>query len=191
MDFNKNLSSNLFSIAEDYIKLITSITGMKGIIFDPESKIIFSLITSKSFAIKEEIFMFEELKNIKKEEKYLNIKGIFFLRPNEANIDSLIKILKDPNFTDIHLFFTNTVKDEYLRKLAVSDEYAAIKSIQEVFIDFFIATTKLLHFDIDSTFMIKSHHSWSGFENAVVERIIDGIFSACMSLRLNPVIKSI
>lgn len=192
MDFNKSLSTNLLPIAEDYIKLMsTNIQGMKGLIFDSETKVIFSLITSKSLAVKEEIFMFDEIQNLKQDEKYLNIKGVFFLRPTEQNVDFLIKILKEPNFSDIYITFSNTLTEDLLQKIAFADVYASIKSIQEVFLDYYIVNNKLLHFDVDSTFMLKNLNSWSSTENFIIKRIVDGIFGVCMSLRLNPIIKII
>lgn len=190
MNNSSNKPSNLTLIAEDYIKLmIDQVSGMKSIVFDADTKVMFSLITSKSNAIKEEIFMFEEIKNLKPEEKYLNIKGLFFLRPTNKNIEMLCKILKNPNFVDIYLFFSNSVTEDNLRKLAHTDEYSSVKAVQEVYLDYFVINSKLFHLDIDSTPLIKNANLWKSNEYFILDRIVDGILSTCLSMRLNPVIK--
>lgn len=102
MDQRPNVST-LHEIAHDYINnMIQSVKGMKGIILDRETQIMFSLETSKSLAIKEEIFLFENIENIKEDQKY-DINAIFFIRPTETNINYLAKILQYFNFKEIHL----------------------------------------------------------------------------------------
>jgi hypothetical protein len=95
--------TTLHDIAKDYISnLIKNVKGSKGIILDKETQIIFSLETSKSFAIKEEIFMFENIEKLDINQK-LNIEGIFFIRPTEANLHLLKTILSSVTFKSIHL----------------------------------------------------------------------------------------
>lgn len=188
MEIAKQFS--LHSIAEDYVRyMVSQSPGMKSIIFDPETKVIFSLITSKSFAIKEEIFMFEELNKLKTEEKYPNIKGLFFLRPTDYNIDLLAKLLKQPNFYDISLYFTNTVNDDYLKKIAQSDEHGVIKNVQEVFLDYYIINSSLFHLDMNTSSLVKNIGLWKSQDHMMVERIVQSLIAMCYSTRLNPTIK--
>jgi hypothetical protein len=154
MDKNLSQISNLFEIAQDYIKnMINQVTGMKSIILDKETKIIFSMVASKSFAIKEEIFMFEDIENLK-DQKMLNIKGIFFIRPNESNLNLLSKLLVNPMFSEINIHFSNFVKDDYLKSLASYDENNFIKNIHEIYLDYFIVNSNLYHLGLDSTLSI-------------------------------------
>ena len=67
---------------------------------------IFSLLTSKSIAIKEEVFMFDEIEN-HRDEKMLTVKGIYFLRPTENNCIYLQKHLQNPLYGDIYICNTN------------------------------------------------------------------------------------
>lgn len=181
---------NLQTIAEDYVQLMThQTTGMKAIIFDQETKIMFSLVTSKSFAIKEEVFMFEEIKNLKPENKHLNVKGIFFLRPTDENLEYLMKILKDPNFVDIYLNFTNTVGDDILKSLAFADENASIKAINEIYFDYFTLNSNLFHLNIDLNCLVKNVNIWKSYDHLMAERTAEGITSACLGLRMYPIIK--
>ena len=102
MDSRPN-TITLHEIAHDYINnMIQNVKGMKGIIMDKETQTIFAMETSKSLAIKEEIFLFENIEKLDENQKY-NINGIFFIRPTEANIILLGKILQFMNFKEIHL----------------------------------------------------------------------------------------
>jgi hypothetical protein len=102
METRPNMIS-LHEIAQDYIhNMIQGVKGMKGIILDKETQVIFALETSKSIAIKEEIFLFENIEKLEESQKY-NINAIFFIRPTEANINLLSKVLQYLNFKDIHL----------------------------------------------------------------------------------------
>jgi hypothetical protein len=101
--FSEKTFYNLFDIGKDYItNMIHQVAGIKSIILDKETKTIFSLLTSKSFAIKEEVFMFDEIEN-HREEKMLTVKGIYFIRPTENNLVFLQKHLQNPMFGDIYL----------------------------------------------------------------------------------------
>lgn len=94
---------NLHNIAQDYIKnIIQSVKGMKGIIMDKETQVIISLETSKTFAINEEIFMFDNIEKINADQKF-SVNGIFILRPTELNLTMLTKILQNFCFKEIYL----------------------------------------------------------------------------------------
>lgn len=94
---------SLYDIGKDYISaMINQVPGIKSIILDEETKTIFSLLTVKSQAIKQEVFMFDQITN-HKDEKMLTIKGIYFIRPSENNLIFLQKHLQNPIYGDIHI----------------------------------------------------------------------------------------
>jgi len=100
---------NLHTIAQDYIKnIIQNVKGMKGIIMDKETQVIVSLETSKTFAINEEIFMFDNIEKINPNQKF-NVIGVFILRPTDINLNFLAKLLQNYCFKEIYLsiFFIN------------------------------------------------------------------------------------
>jgi hypothetical protein len=99
----KLLNTGLHKIANDYIRnMIQNVKGMKGIILDDDTQVIFSLVTSKSTAINEEIFMFENIQFL--QTQAYNIIGIFFIRPNEQNLRLLVNVLKTNQiFKEIHI----------------------------------------------------------------------------------------
>jgi vacuolar protein sorting-associated protein 45 len=186
-----NLS--LHEIAQDYINnMIQNVKGMKGIIMDKETQTIFALETSKSLAIKEEIFLFENIEKLEENQKY-NINGIFFIRPTEANINLLGQILQFMNFKEIHLNFTNFLSDENLKKLAQFDEHTQIKSIQEVYLDYYIMNSNFYHLGLESSLNLTTieERNWQRYEYQIFNRIVEGIISVCLSNRVLPVIKCV
>ena len=124
---------NLHEISNDYIEnMISNIKEMKAMIYDNETQIMFSLEFSKSTALKQEIFLFENIEKIQPNQKF-NLSGIFFLRPTDQNLTYLKTILENLNFKEIHLFFSNQISDEFLQKIAQFDINMQIKTIQEVY----------------------------------------------------------
>lgn len=192
MDGRPNMTS-LHEIAQDYINnMIQNVKGMKGIIMDKETQVIFALETSKSLAIKEEIFLFENIEKLDENQKY-NINGIFYIRPTESNINLLGKILQNLNFKEIHLNFTNMLSDDYLKRIAQYDEHTQIKSIQEVYLDYFVINSNLYHLGIESSISLATLEEklWQRFDYLIFDRIIQGIISVCLSNRVFPTIKCV
>ena len=73
---------NLHEISNDYIEnMISNIKEMKAMIYDNETQIMFSLEFSKSTALKQEIFLFENIEKIQPNQKF-NLSGIFFFTSN-------------------------------------------------------------------------------------------------------------
>jgi hypothetical protein len=102
MDSRPN-TITLHEIAHDYINnIIQNVKGSKAIILDKETQVIFALETSKSFAIKEEIFMFQNIEKLDDKNKY-NMEAIFFIRPTETNLNYLRIVLNNMTFKSIHL----------------------------------------------------------------------------------------
>ena len=125
------MSHNLHEISANYIEsMISNVKDMKAIIFDNETQVIFSLEFSKSLALKQEIFLFENIDKIQSDQK-LNLNGIFFIRPTQQNLEYLKNILKSSNFKEINLFFTNQLTDDYLKKLAENDINTQVKMFKK------------------------------------------------------------
>lgn len=182
-------------IAINYIQqIVKQCNGMKTIVFDAETKILFSLVMTKSSAIKEEIFMFEEIKNLKTQNKNMNVKAIFFLKPSEENISLLVQLLKQPIYGEYYVNFTNVVSDEQLRKLANSDEFSTIKNMEEVYLDYYVINKNFLHLNFESSSVNQLYsniNKWKQNEHFVINEITKNLFAYCISMRLNPVIKYI
>ena len=185
---------NLHEISNDYIEnMISNIKEMKAMIYDNETQIMFSLEFSKSTALKQEIFLFENIEKIQPNQKF-NLSGIFFLRPTEQNLTYLKTILENLNFKEIHLFFSNQISDEFLQKIAQFDINMQIKTIQEVYFDYYVINSNVFHLNIEScisNLAMTNENEWNNYDIAIFNRICEGLISICLSNRMNPIIKSV
>ena len=185
---------NLHEISNDYIEnMISNIKEMKAMIYDNETQIMFSLEFSKSTALKQEIFLFENIEKIQPNQKF-NLSGIFFLRPTDQNLTYLKTILENLNFKEIHLFFSNQISDEFLQKIAQFDINMQIKTIQEVYFDYYVINSNVFHLNIEScisNLAMTNENEWNNYDIAIFNRICEGLISICLSNRMNPIIKSV
>ena len=173
--------------------MISNVKDMKAIIFDNETQVIFSLEFSKSLALKQEIFLFENIDKIQSDQK-LNLNGIFFIRPTQQNLEYLKNILKSSNFKEINLFFTNQLTDDYLKKLAENDINTQVKNVQEIYLDYYIINSNIFHLNIESCICnldMTPMEKWNQYDTQMYERIYQGLISACLSNRMKPLIKSV
>ena len=188
------MSRNLHEISANYIEsMISNVKDMKAIIFDSETQVIFSLEFSKSLALKQEIFLFENIDKIQTDQK-LNLNGIFFIRPTTENLQELKRILQSSNFKEINLFFTNQITDDYLQKLAQYDINMQVKNVQEIYLDYYIINSNVFHLNIESCICnldMNPKEKWDKSDSLMNERIYQGLISACLSNRMKPIIKSV
>ena len=188
------MKNNLHEISANYIEsMISNVKDMKAIIFDSETQVIFSLEFSKSLALKQEIFLFENIDKIQIDQK-LNLNGIFFIRPTPQNLEYLKNILKSSIFKEVNLFFTNQLTDDYIKKLAESDINMQVKNLQEIYLDFYIINSNVFHLNIESCICnldMTPMEKWNQYDTQMYERIYQGLISACLSNRMKPLIKSV
>ena len=188
------MNHNLHEISGNYIEsMISNVKDMKAIIFDSETQVIFSLEFSKSLALKQEIFLFENIDKIQTDQK-LNLNGIFFIRPTPENLQELKRILQSSNFKEINLFFTNQITDDYLQKLAQYDINMQVKNVQEIYLDYYIINSNVFHLNIESCICnldMNPIEKWDKSDVLMNERIYQGLISACLSNRMKPIIKSV
>ena len=85
------------------------------------------------------------------------------------------------------------LSDENLKKIAQYDEHMQIKSIQEVYLDYFVINSNLYHLGIESSLSLSTMEEkmWQRFDHYTFERIVGGIISVCLSNRVFPVIKCV
>jgi vacuolar protein sorting-associated protein 45 len=85
------------------------------------------------------------------------------------------------------------LNDEFLKKLAQYDEHTQIKSIQEIYLDYFLINSNLYHLGLESSInlSIMDEKLWERYEYFTFNRIVEGIVSVCLSNRIFPVIKCV
>ena len=85
------------------------------------------------------------------------------------------------------------LNDELLKKIAQYDEHTQIKSIQEVYLDYFILNSNLFHLGLESSIALSQIEEklWQRYEHHTFNRIVEGMISVCLSNRIFPVIKCV
>ncbi|EGC36039.1 hypothetical protein DICPUDRAFT_32454 [Dictyostelium purpureum] len=168
---------------QEYInKMLSNIQGMKVLVLDKETAGIVSMVYTQSKILQKEVFLFEKIENEK--EKMLHMKGVYFLRPTETNINYIKDELKDPKYNKYHIFFTNTISSIALGEIAKADEQDVVSEVQEFFADFYAANPDTFTLNLPGMLTKRSPY-WMNNSN----RLIDGLFSSLLALKKKPYIR--
>ena len=189
---------SIIAAVHDYvISILNRVPGMKVLLVDSETVGIVSMVLSQSQILEQEVFLVEIVDKTLTENAALesgkamrHLKAVALLRPSSANFISLAKELKTPRFSEYHLFFTNLVTHNRLEQLAGHDEMELVHQVQEVYADVFAVNRDLFSLNIPCTVSLTVQQSlWTGYEESVLSRMVDGIFAACLSLRMHPFVR--
>ena len=97
----------------------------------------------------------------------------------------LLEIVFVPN-----LVFTNVVPHNRLEQLAACDELELVTEVQEAYADVFAINSDLFSLNIPSTVSLTGQQSlWTSYEESILQRIVDGLFSSAVTLRIQPVVR--
>lgn len=175
---------------QEYIQaMVDRISGMKVLILDSETLGIISMVFSQSDILQHEVFLVERI-DAEQPEKMRHMNAVCLLRPTKQNFILLSKELKAPKYNEYHIFFTNVVPHQRLEQLACCDEYEVVQQVQEFFADVFAVGHDLFSLNLHSTIRLtEPQETWSSYEESVFERIYEGLFAACLALRLLPAVR--
>eukprot|EP01116_Phalansterium_solitarium_P000020 TRINITY_DN10010_c0_g1_i1.p1 TRINITY_DN10010_c0_g1~~TRINITY_DN10010_c0_g1_i1.p1 ORF type:complete len:557 (-),score=183.72 TRINITY_DN10010_c0_g1_i1:46-1716(-) len=175
---------NVVQAIQDYVtKMISNIPGMKVLLLDKETTGIVSMVYSRTLILQKEVYLFEKIDNTTRE-LMAHLKCIAFLRPTLENQKLLEQELRNPKYGEYHLFFANTVRNDYIERLAEADEHEVAQQLQEYFGDYFAINTDL--FSLNLPQLVSLHQQdW----RAKVDRTVDGLASILLSLKKQPSIR--
>jgi len=181
---------NVVKALRDYISKMVKITqGMKVLLLDAETSGIVSMVFSQSEVLQEEVYLFERI-DTPKREVMAHMKAICFLRPTSENLALLKKELRKPKYGEYYLFFSNAIPPKrFLEQLASSDEHEVVQEVQEFFADYYAVNQDFfsLNLSVASTMVLKSEAD--GGSGGVLSRVVDGLFSLLLSLRIRPYVR--
>mmetsp|Transcript_30432 Transcript_30432/g.86796 ORF Transcript_30432/g.86796 Transcript_30432/m.86796 type:complete len:580 (+) Transcript_30432:119-1858(+) len=178
---------------QEYIQaMVDRVSGMKVLILDEDTKGIISMVFSQSDILKHEVFLTECIDNEaffqQGDEKMRHMNAICLLRPTNKNFLSLARELKSPKYNEYHLFFTNVVPHTRLETLAICDTHEVVHQVQEFFADVFAIGHDLFSFNLPSTARL-TEPKWTSYEECVFDRMLEGLLSVCLTLRMLPAIR--
>lgn len=175
---------------QEYVQaMVDRIQGMKVLILDQETIGIISMVYSQSEILEHEVFLVERI-DAEQTERMRHLSAVCFLRPTNQNFILLSRELKSPKYGQYHLFFTNVVPHMRLEQLALYDEYEVVQQVQEFFADIFAVNHDLFSLNLPSTIRLTEEQGhWSSYEESIFDRIVEGLLSSCLALRLFPAIR--
>ena len=183
---------SVVSAAYEYVKsMIDRVQGMKVLLVDQETIGIVSMVFTQSNILEKEVFLVERIEATQKApERMKHVKAICFLRPTPQNFLLLNNELKDARYSEYYLYFSNIVPHQRLEQLANSDELEVVAQVQEYFADYYAINPELFSLNLPSTSGLTNDESlWAPYEESIFSRMVDGLFAAAISLRMNPVIR--
>jgi len=121
---------------------------------------------------------------------FKHLSGVFFVRPTANNFLRLAKELKTPRFKDYHLFFSNKAPQPQLLRLAKCDEYEVVRQVHEYFADVCPVNSNLFSLNVPTTVGLTLDPGlWTPYEDAVFTRVVDGVYSSCLLMKVNPIVR--
>lgn len=107
-----------------------------------------------------------------------------------ANFAILERALRQPKYSEYHIFFSNVVRQDQLRSLANADQHCVVREVQEYYADFHAVDPHLFTLNIPSTrALYKTNTYWSDRDNATFERIASGVLAMLLASKRRPVIR--
>ncbi|CUM65733.1 uncharacterized protein PRCAT00003381001 [Priceomyces carsonii] len=149
----------------------------KVLLLDKFTTSIISMCYTQSQLLEHDIILVELIENQNKLNMMKHLSCIVYIKPTKESIQSLIRELNKPHFSNYKLFLNNIISKTQLESLANADEFEVISKVIEIFQDYLIVN--------DNLFMIN-------LENATQNQTIEesnSISSLLLSLRKCPLIK--
>mmetsp|Transcript_24532 Transcript_24532/g.53376 ORF Transcript_24532/g.53376 Transcript_24532/m.53376 type:complete len:574 (+) Transcript_24532:147-1868(+) len=176
---------------KQYIQaMVDKVSGMKVLILDTETVGIISMVFSQSDILRHEVYLTENIEAesfFEQEEKMRHMNAVCFLRPTNKNFIKLSQELKNPKYNEYHVFFTNVVPHHRLEQLACCDEHEVVRQVQEFYADVYAVGHELFSLNLPSTARLTENANvWSSYEESVFDRMIEGLLSVCLNLRMVP-----
>eukprot|EP00919_Chromeraceae_sp_WS-2016_P051134 GHVR01121300.1.p1 GENE.GHVR01121300.1~~GHVR01121300.1.p1 ORF type:complete len:588 (-),score=117.24 GHVR01121300.1:145-1908(-) len=184
------MSLSILSSLQEYVRsMIDKVSGMKALILDKETTGILSLLYSQTQILEKEVFLVDMIETEHKE-RMKHVNAIVFVRPTVDNINRLIKEMRSPSYGEYHIFFSNIVRHDYLEKLAKSDENEVVHQVQEFYVDVYAINHDLFTLNLPYVSGLTQESSlWTASLESCFQRLIEGLFAAVLSLKVNPVIR--
>ncbi|KAK2594454.1 Mitochondrial Translation Optimization [Conoideocrella luteorostrata] len=165
-----------------------SSSKMKILLLDSETVSIVSTAITQSSLLNHEVYLIDRLDNAGRE-KMRHLKCICLVRPSPETIQLLIDELREPNYGEYHLFFTNVAKKSSLERLAEADDHEIVKVVQEHFADYTVINSDL--FSLSAS--LPQRRIWGSNPDSwnpdTLQRCAEGLLAVLLSLKKKPLVR--
>jgi hypothetical protein len=119
-----------------------------------------------------------------------HMAAVCLVRPTNDNVKAIVAHLKEPKFKEYHIFFTNIVTQDILRRLADADHLQVVKQVQEFYADFYAVNSDLFTLNLQGSLSLSRPRSaYSVHETAALQRSTQGLLAALLSLKMKPYVR--
>mmetsp|Transcript_3148 Transcript_3148/g.4872 ORF Transcript_3148/g.4872 Transcript_3148/m.4872 type:complete len:566 (-) Transcript_3148:157-1854(-) len=187
MKGSSNQRMDVISAVRFYVDKIVgdpAISGMKALILDPVTTQVVSMVYSQTQILEKEVYLVEVLGN--RHEAMNHLKAALYLQPSESNIDMLCRELREPQFSEYHIFFSNIISQDMLNRLGRADEHEVVRQVQEYYAEFLSINDDFFHLGVGNSLVLSSSVGRSLEAGRIFERNVHGILSALLALRRRP-----
>lgn len=167
-----------------------AISGMRCLLLDASTKTAVSMAYSMHDVLSRDVYLVEDVAAAAALSNLGHLAAIVVVRPTAENVRALLGHLKEPRFREYHIFFTNIVTQDLLRKLADADHTQVVKQVQEFYIDYFPINTDLFSLNLGGSLSLsRPRSSYSVHEAAAFTRTSQGLLAALLALKLKPYVR--
>ncbi len=164
------------------------ISGMKCLLLDKETKTMLSMVIGMNEILAKDVYLVEMLDKAHVGMKHM--KAICLLRPTEENVRVLKAHLGAPEFLEYHLFFTNVVPGDALRRLADADKLGVVQQVQEYYADYYAMNPDVFSLSLTSSLSLsRPRAAYSSHEEQALKRAQQGLLALLLSLKVRPLIR--
>ncbi|OZJ04566.1 hypothetical protein BZG36_02705 [Bifiguratus adelaidae] len=170
------------------LKMVDDLRGMKVLLLDVDTTSIVSLVATQSQLLAKECYLIDRIDN-KNRDRMRHLKCVCFLRPTAQSIQWLVEELRNPCYGDYYLHFSNTLKKSTIERLAEVDEHEVVREVQEYFGDYMAINSDLFSLNLHPPQYQLYSESLATWNANTLERTVQGLSAALLSLKKKPVIR--
>ncbi|KAJ3223529.1 vacuolar protein sorting-associated protein 45 [Clydaea vesicula] len=178
----------LKSVQNYLSKMVSEVNGMKVLLLDQDTTPIISVAVTQTTLLAKEVYLIDRIDN-RSRDKMKHLKCICFCRPTPESIQAIVEELRQPNYGEYYLYFSNTLKKSQIERLAEVDEFECVREVQEYFSDFLAINPELFSLNLNSSknsIFIENSSTW---DNKSYDRCSEGIIAILLALKRKPLIR--
>lgn len=151
---------------------------------------IVGMVYSMNDILARDVFLVEALDGDHDRASTAHLKAVCLLRPTPDNVRALVGHLREPRFLEYHLFFTNVVPQDLMRKVADADHLGVVKSVQEAYADFYAVNPDAFSLNLGGTLALsRPKAGYSGPEEALLKRSAASLLAVLLAFKLKPYVR--
>ncbi|KAK9468957.1 Sec1-like protein [Lipomyces arxii] len=179
LDFKPTASSGVYESTSGKMKIL---------LLDAETTSIISMISTQSLLLKNEVYLTDRLDNANRE-RMRHLRCLIFVRPTNDAIQAIVDELREPKYGEYELYFSNVVKKSALERMAEADDYEAVKTVVEVFVDFLVVNKDLFALNLQAPQQCIFGDAPESWSTPPFLRSTEALTAALLTLKKKPLIR--